>query len=77
MDVPVAIAVLANDSDTEGDERTIASYDSTSAAGGTVVCTTTCDYTPPAGFTGTDSFNYRIEDGNGGSDSATVTITVS
>ena len=35
------------------------------------------DYTPNSNFTGTDSFTYTIEDGNGGtSNTATVTITV-
>ena len=33
-------------------------------------------YRPNAGFTGTDSFDYTISDGNGGADTATVTITV-
>ncbi|MBC6454208.1 MAG: cadherin-like domain-containing protein, partial [Hormoscilla sp. SP5CHS1] len=32
--------------------------------------------TPADGFAGTDSFEYSISDGNGGIDSATVTITV-
>ena len=30
--------------------------------------------TPADGFRGTDSFEYSISDGNGGTDSATVTI---
>lgn len=34
------------------------------------------DYTPPAGFIGGDSFQYIISDGNGGEDTATVSITV-
>lgn len=76
VDVPVLVSVLSNDSDPEGDQRTISAFDSTTAAGGTVACSTTCIYTPPTGFTGTDSFNYTISDGNGGTDSATVTISV-
>ena len=34
------------------------------------------EYTPHLDFHGTDSFDYQVEDGNGGSDTATVTITV-
>ncbi len=33
-------------------------------------------YTPNADFFGTDSFTYTISDGNGGSDTATVNVTV-
>ena len=33
-------------------------------------------YTPNTGFVGVDSFSYTISDGKGGSDTATVTITV-
>ena len=34
------------------------------------------EYTPNAGFSGEDTFEYCIDDGNGGEDVATVTITV-
>ena len=34
------------------------------------------EYTPPAGFEGDDFFGYTIQDPNGGTDSATVTISV-
>ncbi|MEP0546599.1 MAG: tandem-95 repeat protein, partial [Rhodothermales bacterium] len=33
-------------------------------------------YTPDADFNGVDTFTYTIDDGNGGTDSATVTVTV-
>jgi hypothetical protein len=33
-------------------------------------------YTPNAGFSGTDSFVYAVDDGYGGSDTATVTVDV-
>ena len=36
----------------------------------------TFTYTPNAGFNGTDSFTYEVTDGNGGSATATVNITV-
>ena len=34
------------------------------------------DYTPDANFNGSDSFTYTVDDGNGGTDTATVNITV-
>jgi outer membrane protein OmpA-like peptidoglycan-associated protein len=69
--------VLANDSiapDT-GETLTIASV--TQPSGGTVTFTATdVTFTPALNFFGTASFTYRISDGNGGTASATVTITV-
>ena len=37
---------------------------------------TNITYTPAASFTGDETFTYTIEDGNGGSDTATVVVTV-
>jgi len=74
--------VLANDRaapNPDGNETlTLAGFDTTSARGGTVTRNTNGQlvYTPPAGFTGSDSFNYRVSDGNGGQQSATVTLNV-
>ncbi|MCK9487427.1 MAG: Ig-like domain-containing protein [Dehalococcoidia bacterium] len=49
----------------------------TQPANGTVVATMGgLTYTPAPGFTGVDTFTYGISDGNGGSDTATVTVTV-
>jgi hypothetical protein len=71
----VAISVLGNDTDADGDTLTITG--SSTPAHGTVTCTATqCSYTPAAGFSGTDSFTYSIADGYGGTASATVTVTV-
>ncbi|HSL81896.1 MAG TPA: cadherin-like domain-containing protein, partial [Thermoanaerobaculia bacterium] len=36
----------------------------------------TVRYLPNADFTGVDSFDFQVDDGNGGTDTATVTITV-
>ena len=33
-------------------------------------------YTPPVGFSGIETFNYTLSDGRGGTDVATVTVTV-
>ncbi len=72
---PVAINVLSNDSDPDGDALNISNVGN--AANGTVSNTNgTLTYTPKAGFSGSDSFNYSISDGKGGSATATVGVTV-
>ena len=76
--IAATIDVLANDSDgdTPPDALTITGV--TQGANGSVTNSATdVTYTPNAGFTGTDSFTYDISDGFGGSDTATVTMTVS
>ncbi len=78
-DTPVTTGnVLANDTDPDGDTLTISGADSRSAQGGTVVNNGdgTFTYTPPAGFSGNDSFRYTVSDGNGGEAQGTVQIAV-
>ena len=75
--VATTIAVLTNDSDTDGDTLTIASV--TQGSNGAVVITNNgadLTYQPNANFNGADSFSYTISDGNGGTDTATVNVTV-
>ena len=73
------IAIGANDTDANGDELTTVGLINPSK--GTVSYTNntgsadTVTYTPFANVTGTDSFVYRVSDGNGGTDTATVSIT--
>lgn len=74
--IPVVIYVLINDSDPEGQQRSIVGFDSTSSQGGTVACDAACVYTPPGAFTGTDTFSYTVADPEGLTSTATVTITV-
>ncbi|MEW8658243.1 MAG: retention module-containing protein, partial [Candidatus Thiodiazotropha endolucinida] len=73
---PVGIFVLGNDSDPEGDRLLVTG--NTQPSNGTLVQNSngSYQYTPNAGFTGTDSFTYTVSDGNGGFDTATVMITV-
>jgi hypothetical protein len=68
--------VLANDTDPNGDALTVTGK--TNGAHGTVTCTAagSCTYTPAANYHGPDSFTYTIGDGNGGTDTATVNVTV-
>jgi|GEM_PF-1556285 len=73
---PVAIPVLDNDTDPENDPLTVTAV--TDPASGTAVINAdgTVSYTPDANFSGTDTFVYTMCDGNGGCDSATVTVDV-
>jgi methionine-rich copper-binding protein CopC len=68
----------ATDEDQPPQTLTISASDTTSANGGSVSVSAAgaFSYVPPAGFTGTDTFNYTVSDGNGGTDNSTVTITV-
>ena len=73
----VTINVLANDADPDAcDSLTVT--EATDPAGGTATVNqdNTITYTPDQGFSGTDPFDYTISDGKGGTDSATVTVTV-
>lgn len=76
VDTPVLINLLANDSDPDNDSLTITSI--TAPANGSVSDNGdgSVVYTPNAGFFGSDVFGYSIDDGNGGSAAATVTVTV-
>jgi hypothetical protein len=74
-DSAVDILVLANDVDPEGDSLTVTSV--TAAAHGTAVLVgNTVRYTPKPDYTGPDHFSYSISDGQGGSATAPVTVTV-
>jgi uncharacterized repeat protein (TIGR01451 family) len=75
-DEPGSVNVLANDTDPQLDPLTVTEF--TQGANGDVTCTPAglCTYTPDPGFTGGDSFTYTVTDGNGGFDTATVTVTV-
>ncbi len=82
ISVPAGSGLLANDSDPDDSGLAavaISAFDAVSVSGGTVIVTTTngsFSYTPPAGFQGSDSFSYTIDDGEGNADQATVSITV-
>jgi hypothetical protein len=75
-DTPVGIAVLGNDEDLDGDTLTVTGTGAPSNGSVTTEADNTLSYTPGADFNGTDSFSYTISDGNGGTDTATVSVTV-
>lgn len=72
-----APGVLVNDEDVDGDGLTAVLETLPSHGDLTLQADGSFTYTPHTGFSGTDSFTYRAEDGQGGSTLATVTITVS
>lgn len=76
FNTPVVLNPLGNDYDVDGDTLTIIGQPTT--ADGTVVVNSdgTVTFTPNAGFTGTAVIDYEISDGNGGSDTAQIFVTV-
>ncbi|MFP4393953.1 MAG: Ig-like domain-containing protein [Anaerolineales bacterium] len=83
-DTPVAIDVLANDSDIDASDTLIINSIDTSGTQGTVTNNGgDVTYDPGAAFeylgageSALDLFTYTVTDGNGGSDNAVVTVTV-
>ncbi len=85
-DTAITIAVTANDSDPEGAAPTVSAINAgatTTTGVVTVSGAGLVTYDPAgrfdwlaAGETATDSFGYTIDDGSGGTDTATVTVTV-
>ncbi|MBV2360821.1 tandem-95 repeat protein, partial [Thalassococcus sp. CAU 1522] len=75
-DTPITVTPLANDSDPDGDPLTVTAIEQ--PANGTAVLNPdgTVTYTPDADFTGEDTIGYTIDDGNGGTDTAQIVITV-
>jgi VCBS repeat-containing protein len=70
--------VLANDSDPDEEDRLVATV-TDSTDNGTVRLDTTAgtfEYVPDGGFSGADSFQYEVRDGQGGTDRATASIQV-
>ncbi|MBR0930434.1 DUF4082 domain-containing protein [Bradyrhizobium diazoefficiens] len=80
QNVPLSIsgsALLANDTDPNGDALTITGV--SGAVSGTVSFSAqnnTVTFTPADGYTGPASFNYAVSDGRGGSASASASVTV-
>jgi Bacterial Ig domain/HD domain len=81
QDTPFTVAapgILSNDGDQDGDPITVQTTPVTTPSNGSVTLAAdgSLTYTPTSGFSGTDSFTYRIDDGTGLSADGTVTITV-
>ena len=72
---PVVVPVLANDFDFDGDDLDVIA--ATSANGSVEINSDgTITFTPNNGFAGAAEVDYTVSDGNGGTDTATVFITV-
>jgi hypothetical protein len=75
MGAAIDLAVLANDSDPEGDALTVLGVDS--PANGTAQAVAGgIRYTPAPAFSGTERFGYRIGDSRGGEAAAEITVFV-
>jgi ribosomal protein L27 len=74
-DTPVAISVLANDIDVDGDELTVDAKQP-DAGSVTVKKDGTVKYSPAPDFAGTDAFTYSVSDGTAKPVEAAVTVTV-
>ena len=74
-DTPVTVDVVANDTDADGDARTLQSV-GTAAHGSVSIVAGQAQYIPNNNFHGTDSFTYVVADGHGGTDTGTVNVNV-
>ncbi len=70
------ISVLVNDNDIDGDELSITNK--TNGSRGTVIINpdNTLTYQTDENATGSDNFSYTISDGNGGTSTAVVAVTI-
>ncbi|WP_222615311.1 Ig-like domain-containing protein [Persicimonas caeni] len=75
-DTPVTLSPLDNDSDPEGDTLSVTATNTPAHGAVTINADNTITYTPNADFAGTDSFTYTVSDGNGGTDTAQVDVTL-
>jgi len=71
-------SVLDNDTDAESDTLSVVAFDAESSGGGTVQMNAdgTFQYTAASTFSGTDTFSYTVDDGNGGQSQGIVSIEV-
>ncbi|MGH8665118.1 MAG: cadherin-like domain-containing protein, partial [Burkholderiales bacterium] len=75
-DASVAIDLLANDTDVDGDALAVEIVTGPEHGSAIVEADGTVTYTPQANFFGSDAFTYRVFDGQVSSDVATVAIEV-
>ena len=68
--------MLANDTDADGDPLTASLLRAPANGLVDLRADGSFTYTPKAGFSGADTFDYRANDGTGNGNGATVTIDV-
>ncbi|MCK5828015.1 tandem-95 repeat protein, partial [Candidatus Bipolaricaulota bacterium] len=72
----VIVTVLANDEDPDDDNLVVSTVSTPSKGAANIQPDNRILYMPDQGACGIDTFTYTIEDGNGESDSASVTVTI-
>ena len=75
-DAATDIAVLANDTDPNSDPRTVTGVTDPPHGTASVNGNGTVHYVPDANYAGADGFDYTIADGQGGTDTGHVSVTV-
>src|SRR5439155_1003886 len=75
-DTAVTIAVLANDTDVDGDSLAVTSVGAPQHGAAAANADGTITYTPAANYNGADAFTYTIGDGHGGTATSTVNVTI-
>lgn len=75
-DTPITIDALANDTDDDGDDLTITGASVPAEQGSVEVVDNKLVFTPAPDFNGDATITYAITDGNGGTDTAEVAVTV-
>ena len=75
-DTPVTIAVLANDSDADGDTLTVLEASAPAHGTASLTDTGTVEYTPEPDYHGSDRFTYVVGDGPSLTAQAAVEVTV-
>ena len=77
LETPIDIDVLDNDDDPDNDPLTVVDVDDPDNGTATIIGGgDEIRYTPDDDFTGTDTFDYTVADGEGGEDTATVSVVV-
>ena len=77
-DVPiVTIDVLKNDTDPDRDRLVVIKVSQCRNGSVTISTDSTLTYAPGRNFSGNDTFTYTVSDGKGGTDTATVNVTIS
>ncbi len=72
----IVIAVLANDTDADGDALSVTSITAASHGAAVLNANGTVTYTPTSGYTGTDTLTYQIRDAQGATATGKVSITI-
>jgi len=72
-----AIAVLANDSDPDGEALSVISATDPANGSASVLADDTIQYTPDPDYAGPDTFDYRIANASGQEATGSVSVTVS